>query len=68
MCQPLAVNIHSLSFILVDDITSQQLQALLLLAMGVFREEHCLRDICVTFKSLFRLALQIFLSLIDYID
>ena len=31
----------------------------------MFREEQCLRDICVTFKSLFRLILHFFFSLID---
>ena len=35
---------------------------------SVFREEQCLRDICVTFKSLFRLVLHFFIPLIDYID
>ena len=36
--------------------------------VGVFREEQCLRDICVTFTSLLCLILHFFFSLIDYID
>ena len=35
---------------------------------SVFREENCLRDICVAFRSLFSLILHLFFSLIDYID
>ena len=34
----------------------------------LFREEQCLCDICVTFKSFFRLILHFFFSLIDCID
>ena len=33
-----------------------------------FDEEQGLRDICVTFESLFRLILHFFFSVIDYID
>ena len=31
-------------------------------------QEHCSRDICVTFKSLFSLIFHFFFSLIDHID
>ena len=41
---------------------------LIYLIYSCFDEEQGLRDICVTFESLFRLILHFFFSVIDYID